>query len=203
MIERDRFREALAAWASGVAVVACRTERRVVATTVSAFMSLSLERGAVEQGKDTQMFVKITNSRPFAGSAKMRLIGLPPKVTTTELDITKETKEIAFPIKVEPTAPAGIHKNLFCQIVVMENGEPVLHNLGGDEWRQWFDDLARLIVDRQQSAGKEAGSWHPMQPPVSNHEWSAVAGRLYITVMCILILETPSRHAPLYGDSSP
>jgi hypothetical protein len=99
------------------------------------FMQLSLERGAVEQGKDTQMFVKITNTRPFTGNAKMRLIGLPPKVTTQELDITKDTKEIAFPIKVEPTAPAGIHRNLFCQIVVMENGEPVLHNLGGSELR--------------------------------------------------------------------
>lgn len=43
MIDRDRFRDALAAWASGVAVVACRTEQRVVATTVTAFMSLSLE----------------------------------------------------------------------------------------------------------------------------------------------------------------
>ena len=43
MIDRDRFREALSAWASGVTVVACRTEQRVVATTVSAFMSLSLD----------------------------------------------------------------------------------------------------------------------------------------------------------------
>jgi flavin reductase (DIM6/NTAB) family NADH-FMN oxidoreductase RutF len=43
MIDRDVFRDALAAWASGVAVVACRTERRVVATTVSSFLSLSLD----------------------------------------------------------------------------------------------------------------------------------------------------------------
>lgn len=43
MIDRDTFRDALSAWASGVAIVACRTEQRVVATTVSAFMSLSLE----------------------------------------------------------------------------------------------------------------------------------------------------------------
>lgn len=43
MIDRDTFRDALAAWASGVALVACRTERRVVATTVSSFMSLSLD----------------------------------------------------------------------------------------------------------------------------------------------------------------
>ncbi len=99
------------------------------------YMQLSIERGAVEQGKDTQMFVKITNTKPFAGSAKMHLIGLPTKVTTKELQIAKDTKEIAFPIKVEPTAPAGIHRNLFCQIVVMDNGEPVVHNLGGSELR--------------------------------------------------------------------
>ena len=43
MIDRDRFREALGAWASGVTIVACRTEGRVVATTVSSFMSLSLD----------------------------------------------------------------------------------------------------------------------------------------------------------------
>jgi flavin reductase (NADH) len=43
MIERDRFRDALARWASGVAVVAYRSDERVVATTVSAMLSLSLE----------------------------------------------------------------------------------------------------------------------------------------------------------------
>jgi hypothetical protein len=99
------------------------------------YMGLTLERGAVEQGKDTQMFVKLTNTKAFTGNAKMRLIGLPTKVTTQELDINKDTKEIAFPIKVEAAAPAGVHRNLFCQIVVMENGEPVLHNLGGSELR--------------------------------------------------------------------
>jgi flavin reductase (NADH) len=43
MIDRDRFREALSAWASGVTVVACRTDQGIVATTVSAFLSLSLD----------------------------------------------------------------------------------------------------------------------------------------------------------------
>ena len=43
MIDRNQFRDALARWACGVTVVAYRTDERVVATTVSAFMSLSLE----------------------------------------------------------------------------------------------------------------------------------------------------------------
>jgi flavin reductase (NADH) len=42
-MDADEFREALSHWASGVAIVACRFQQRVVATTVSAFMSLSLE----------------------------------------------------------------------------------------------------------------------------------------------------------------
>lgn len=99
------------------------------------YMNVVIERGAVEQGKDTQMFVKITNTKPFAGNAKVNLIGLPTKVTTTPLEFNKDTKEIAFPIKVEPTAPAGIHRNLFCQVIVTENGESVLHNLGNSELR--------------------------------------------------------------------
>lgn len=43
MIDRDAFRDALTLWASGVTIVACRVEERVVATTVSAFLSLSLD----------------------------------------------------------------------------------------------------------------------------------------------------------------
>jgi flavin reductase (NADH) len=39
----DEFRDALSRWASGVTVVACRADGRTIATTVSAFTSLSLE----------------------------------------------------------------------------------------------------------------------------------------------------------------
>jgi Bacterial pre-peptidase C-terminal domain len=100
------------------------------------YMGLTFERGAVEQGKETQIFVKISNTKPFAGNAKIKLIGLPAKVTTAaELEINKDTKEIPFPIKTEATAPAGIHRNLFCQITIMENGEPIVHNIGATELR--------------------------------------------------------------------
>lgn len=99
------------------------------------YLNLTIERGAVEQGKDTQMFVKSAVAKAFAGDAVIRLVGLPPKVTTSELKLTKDTKELAFPLKVDPTAPAGTHKNIFCQVVVTENGEPVVHNLGGSELR--------------------------------------------------------------------
>lgn len=43
IVDAERFRAALGGWASGVTVIACRTEERVVATTVSAFTSLSAD----------------------------------------------------------------------------------------------------------------------------------------------------------------
>jgi hypothetical protein len=99
------------------------------------YLGLTFERGAVEQGKDTQIFVKVAPTKPFAGEATVSLIGLPAKVTTAPQKINKDTKEIAFPVKTEAQAPPGIHRNLFCQVVITENGEPVVHNIGATELR--------------------------------------------------------------------
>lgn len=99
------------------------------------FVQFALERAAVEQGKETDLFCKIQHSTPFEGPAKVRLIGLPHMVTAPEADITKDTKELAFKIKTDKASPAGQHKNLFCQVVVTHNGEPVLHNVGSGELR--------------------------------------------------------------------
>ncbi|MCE9533338.1 MAG: PPC domain-containing protein [Planctomycetes bacterium] len=99
------------------------------------YMTMTFERGAVEQGKETQMFMKVTNVKPFVANAKVKLIGLPAKVTTVDVDILKDTKEISFPIKTEPTVNAGTTRNLFCQITIIENGEPVVHNIGATELR--------------------------------------------------------------------
>ncbi len=73
-----------------------------------------------------------------------------------------------------------------------------LHNLGDKNWDQWFQHVLPLIVKGQTSGGKDKGSWHPLRPLGAPHERSREAGRLYLTVMCVLILETPYRHAPLY-----
>lgn len=46
-MDRDDFREAMARWASGVSVIACRHDGVPVATTVSALLSLSLDPPAI------------------------------------------------------------------------------------------------------------------------------------------------------------
>src|SRR5262249_42005819 len=93
------------------------------------YVALAMERAAAEQGKNTERFCKVQHNKPFSGSAKIRIVGLPPKVTATDLEITKDTKEIGFKLGIDKTTQPGQHRNIFCQLVIMENGEPILHNV--------------------------------------------------------------------------
>ncbi len=99
------------------------------------FLAVTMERPAVEQGKETELFCKVQQITPFEGKAKVTLLGLPPSVVAPEVEITKDTKEFPFKITTQPNSPAGIHRNLFCQVVLTHNGEPVVSSTGGSELR--------------------------------------------------------------------
>jgi hypothetical protein len=99
------------------------------------FVGFTMDKNAVEQGNETELFCKIQQSTPFEGPAKVRLVGLPNAVTAQEMEITKDTKELAFKVTTVKESPAGTHKNIFCQLVIMQAGEPIVHNVGGTELR--------------------------------------------------------------------
>ncbi|MFO0925820.1 MAG: PPC domain-containing protein [Gemmataceae bacterium] len=99
------------------------------------FLAANLLRSAVEQGKDTEIVCKLQTVTPFAGTAKLKLLGLPFKVVTPDLDVTKDTKEIAFKLTTDKTSPAGIHRSLICQFLLTQNGEPIVATVGGGELR--------------------------------------------------------------------
>jgi hypothetical protein len=99
------------------------------------YLAFTMERAAAEQGSATELFCKVQQTTPFPGSAKVQLIGLPPKVAAPEIQITKDTKECSFKLTIDKASPPGQHKNLFCQVTIMQNGEPVLHNVGSGELR--------------------------------------------------------------------
>ena len=101
----------------------------------SPFLSVTMERAAVEQGKPTAIFCKIGQLVPFEGKAKVRLLGLPVKVMTKDAEITKDTKEISFELTTDKTSPAGTHRNLFCEVSLIRNGEPVVAGSGYSELR--------------------------------------------------------------------
>jgi hypothetical protein len=99
------------------------------------FVAVTMERTAAEQGKNTQLFCKVTTTTPFPGNAMVKLIGLPANVAAPDKEFNKDSKEFGFDITTQKTSPAGIHRNLFCQIVITMNGEPILHNIGNSELR--------------------------------------------------------------------
>ncbi|MCA9006893.1 MAG: PPC domain-containing protein [Planctomycetaceae bacterium] len=99
------------------------------------FVDLDLARTAVEQGQETEIICKVSMKNPFEGDAKIKLVGLPPKVTTEDITFNKESKELIFKVKTDPASPQGRHKSLFCQVEIPVNGETVVHTTGRTELR--------------------------------------------------------------------
>lgn len=99
-------------------------------TVEEQYIRFEFAQAAVEQGAQTQMLVTVTKRKDFEGEAQVTLVGLPANTTAEPLTITKDTTELVFNIAAAPEAPTGNNQNLFCQVLVPENGTTILHNLG-------------------------------------------------------------------------
>ncbi|WP_406693966.1 PPC domain-containing protein [Singulisphaera sp. Ch08] len=99
-------------------------------TVAPQFLTFKFAAVSVEQGKAVDLAVKVDKAVDFAGEAKATLVGLPNKVTSEPVMITKDSTEAVFHVKTEPGSPAGETKGLICQVVVIKDGEPIVHNLG-------------------------------------------------------------------------
>jgi hypothetical protein len=92
------------------------------------YANMAIDMAAAEQGKPVEVVAKIQQAIPFDGPAKVQLVGLPAGVASKELEFTKESTELVFPVTIDPTSPAGQHATLFCQFTVVQNGESIVHN---------------------------------------------------------------------------
>lgn len=97
------------------------------------FVTFEMQRASCEQGQETAIFCKLNHKAPFEGVAKAQIFGLPSKVSTEVLEFTKDTQELVFKIKTDKTSPAGKHRNVFCQVTITKNNEPVIARAGGTE----------------------------------------------------------------------
>jgi len=121
---------------SGVASGPIMVSTQLANLSVAApFVTLAYQNAAVDQGKEADLVVKVQKQADFPGDASVTLIGLPNKAVTDVKTINKDTPEVIFHIKTDPTTPAGNHQNLFCQVIVTQNGEPIVHNLGSGALR--------------------------------------------------------------------
>jgi hypothetical protein len=49
------------------------------------------------------------------------------------MELAAGKEELIFPVTTTAESPAGTHKNIFCQVVITENGEPIVHQVGSTE----------------------------------------------------------------------
>lgn len=94
-----------------------------------AFSTFAMQRAACEQGQEAQILCKINHNKEFTGEAVAQLLGIPPKVTTSDIKVNKETQEIVFTLKTDPASPVGKH-NLVCRLTITENGEQIVSRAG-------------------------------------------------------------------------
>ncbi len=117
--------------ASGVASGPIMVSSQLANLTIAApYVGLTYQAASVDQGKEVDMAIKVAKAVDFPGEAQVTLIGLPNKVTTDVKKITKDTTDLVFHIKTDKVSPAGNHNSLFCQVVITQNGEPIVHNIG-------------------------------------------------------------------------
>ena len=90
-------------------------------------VELTAEPTAVEQGQAGSLVWKVQKPGGFTGAAKAKLLGLPAKTEAPELDLVADDAELSFPLTVGPDAPAGPHKNVFCELRVPQGDAWVVH----------------------------------------------------------------------------
>ncbi len=94
------------------------------------FLNLKLNLTNTIQGQKVDMLATVEKLRDFEGTGDVQLFGLPPRATSSILKVKKETRELHFPIVTAADTPLGNHKNMFCTVVLMKNGEPITHRVG-------------------------------------------------------------------------
>ena len=90
-----------------------------------------LEMTNVLVGNSTKMVCKLDQKIPFEGKANVKLLGLPSGVTADDRLITKDQTEVVFNITTATNAMKGLHRTLFCSVVISKGDEHITQSVGG------------------------------------------------------------------------
>ncbi len=97
------------------------------------YIAMNFQAVSTERGKPVDLLVGLDVKQVFDGEAEVRLVGLPNAVRADSQTIDAQTEELVFTIETGPESPVGQHKNLFCRVIVRENGEPIVHQIGSTQ----------------------------------------------------------------------
>lgn len=113
------------------------------------YVAGKIEPLALNPGQQGKLVCKLDQMRPFQGKASVTLFGLPERVTTTIQEITKDDKEVVFPLTVATNCPFGSHKALFCAVDVKQDGIVVPHSIAAG-------GIVRIVPPKKPETGAVA-----------------------------------------------
>ena len=95
------------------------------------YLSIELERTALERGKPGQLVGKIKHLRPFSGKATATLLRLPNGVQlASAATILPGAQTVTFPLKIAPDTITGQYKEISCDIAIKDGGQEIHQQTG-------------------------------------------------------------------------
>ena len=76
----------------------------------------------------------------------------------------------------------------YLQHYYWHHGTEALARVGGSAWSSWNGALKKALLPKQAKTGHAAGSWAP------EGTYGSVAGRVFSTALCTLMLEAYYRY---------
>ncbi|NBV44357.1 MAG: hypothetical protein EBR86_01645 [Planctomycetia bacterium] len=109
--------------------------RPVRIRVVEPMVEMTVARITAEVGTDTRLVGTLTKPAAFAGTARVKVLGLPAGVEAADAELAAGATELVVPIKVGPKAPPGKHDNIFFQVEVPLGNHFVVHRMPATQLR--------------------------------------------------------------------
>jgi hypothetical protein len=93
------------------------------------YVAGTIERTNAEPGTVAKLVCRLEQKQPFEGKATVKLLGLPEKITASDATITKDSKQVVFDLKLDPTISPGSHRALFCSVEIKRGNEVIHQNI--------------------------------------------------------------------------
>jgi len=127
--EAHRWKIAVVAGATVKGGTAYVSSQLAALEIAPAFLEGRMDLAKVERGQSARVVCQLAPKKPFAGKAVARLIGLPTGTTAADVEITSDSKEAAFEVATTDKTPTGLTKNIFCNVVITQDAEPISQNI--------------------------------------------------------------------------
>ena len=102
---------------------------------IEPYFDIQIPTLTVQQGKPTELNIKLSHRTPFEGEVELELVRLPAGVSAEKMKVTVDDKTATFALSIDPQAKVGVHKGLGCRIRLSVAGEPVIYTQGYAEVR--------------------------------------------------------------------